>query len=49
MTRDELTSLIVGRLESEADKLREDFNTSKGATKTRHAALDNLLPEKKCA
>ncbi|MEP6924268.1 MAG: 2OG-Fe(II) oxygenase, partial [Pyrinomonadaceae bacterium] len=45
ITRNELTKIIVDRLENDADTLREKFNTPKGAAKTRHAAIDNLLPE----
>lgn len=45
MTRNELTALIVERLERDLDKIREDFNTPNGTTATRHAAIDNLLPK----
>lgn len=45
MTRDELTRIIVERLESDLDGLREDFNTPKGAIPTRHTAIDNVFPE----
>ena len=45
MTRAELTKFIVERLERDLDKIRVDFNTPKCTTKTRHAAIDNLLPD----
>lgn len=44
MNRAELTQIICARLERDLDKIRQDFNTPKGATKTRHAAIDQLLP-----
>jgi Rps23 Pro-64 3,4-dihydroxylase Tpa1-like proline 4-hydroxylase len=45
MTREDLTAMIVERLEQDLDALRQDFNTPKGAVPTRHTAIDNLLPE----
>lgn len=42
--REELVKLIVKRLENDAEEIRRDFLTEKG-TKTRFAAIDNLLPE----
>lgn len=45
MTRNELTSLIAARLERDLEQIRRDFNTPKGTTTTRHAAIDNLLPD----
>src|SRR3712207_3079645 len=45
MNRNELAELIVKRLERDLDKIKQEFNTPKGTTQTRHAAIDNLLPE----
>ena len=45
MKRDELTEIIVKRLEQDLSGLRTDFNSPKGAPKTRHAVVDNLLPQ----
>ncbi len=42
--REEIVKLIVERLESDAEEIRRDFLTDKG-TRTRFAAIDNLLPE----
>src|SRR6188474_2794403 len=44
MVREELVKLIVERLESDLDALAEDFNTPVGPTDTRHAVIDDLLP-----
>lgn len=42
--REEIVSLILDRLDSEADAISKDFRTDKGI-KTRFGAIDNLLPE----
>ncbi|CAN5157879.1 hypothetical protein BH20ACI1_BH20ACI1_22770 [soil metagenome] len=42
--REEIIKLIVKRLEGDAEEIRRDFLTEK-ETKTRFAAIDNLLPE----
>lgn len=44
MDREELVELIIGRLDQEADAIREAWNTLVG-TATRHCAIDNLMPE----
>lgn len=43
--RQELTSLIVERLEQNLDHLRQDFNRAKGAANARHTYIDDLLPD----
>lgn len=42
--REEIVSLILGRLEAEAEAISKDFHSDKGI-KTRFGAIDNLLPE----
>ncbi|HEX8287220.1 MAG TPA: 2OG-Fe(II) oxygenase [Pyrinomonadaceae bacterium] len=42
--REQFVNLIVERLDSEAERIRTDFQTEKGV-KTRFAAIDNLLPD----
>lgn len=45
MTRNELTEIIVQRLNKDLETLRRDFNTLKSRVPTRHTHVDNLLPE----
>jgi Rps23 Pro-64 3,4-dihydroxylase Tpa1-like proline 4-hydroxylase len=42
--REEIVTLIVQRLENDAEQISRDFQTEK-SVKTRFAAIDNLLPE----
>ncbi len=44
MTRDQLAELILVRLDEEAPRIRADFANPQG-TRTRHAVVDDLLPE----
>lgn len=40
----DLANLVVERLERDLEQIKRDFNTPKGSTQTRHAAIDDVFP-----